>query len=1187
MLQDFDHYDLVDANCHHAVQAAWNSAVVEFWQDHSPAPDSSVLRSWERFLRWLHGTAEDVPATQRSLQAAETPLASFDGQSVRRRRRFKTKGSEAPRCRGSKLREGHRWWFQDNCPHRESCLFDESSSSGGPSCEKDCESCKKSRSRSVFLWPVLFDKDFTGFKSAGQSDSKFVRSVSCGKDTDSSASIHIHFQCFTPWSQSRGSEACSEEAQVMDPERVRSDSKAEDACSISASELSHSQAGRSKVDLDRTCNVRLEGAKLDNVDFLCQWTCNSGLVSIDEPSSSTFQCFTRHGDISLDVGATETDCLEICSSGCREDCPAKCAYLASSALDAGKGTCRNGTLATSNFHPQEMTPVGVGEVFLVIAWIILFSACSIAPCVVAGSYAKRRFQVYEETLPDTPGQTPIHAKTHEAVSSPTAQSPAMLKFGKGWEESPFLPASPPPTSTPTGAPLSSSPWAQESEARAAMLHHGSPAPPSLPFGSTSPPGAPSGLPPEIPLWTVASMTSQVGSLYQANATDSFSVLIQRFPEAGEAAVRLALEKHDGHAGRAATDLRRLGKSQATLSLTSSGYGASPALAGAPELNDTGGYAAMSPAALAPEPEAAGEVPAGAHLAAKESALETSKDFAVRSAEPALAMASGEMALPGVSLDSRKSANSAAQAAKDHVNSAVLASDSEPTHSPACPAIEGDLTRPVQQNPSSKAPAAGIQPREEQAANTPLTVSHSKTQVAPVEESLGVLQSLAVCAPALLAAPRAETIDRPRVPADVTAPEGASQKDKHSPGLAAGSQAEVATEAPSGLVAATPAHPSAPTRKNLRRPPKIETSSAAKPSTQEATTKTPPPEQTGVSSNSKFMASDLSSSSPPPTPASKPPPPAKAATATDSTPPPMSPASKPPPPAKVATAADSKPLPATAGSKAPPPAPSSNPMPPPKTAITQNPASKPPPPAKNATTDMKPSPPARSLKTLSPTPASEPPPSAKAQDSASKPIDPEKNTAAVSKPPPAEPSSKPLPPAPTTKPASPPKTSTASDSTSKTPPPNTANADSKHPPPAPSSKPSTKAQTSRPPQSAQAATASDSKPSLPAPTSTPPLQSLALSPPPPPKSAAASDSNPPSAPGSKPQALAPSQKPQQSRPSPASAPPPPPKKSTASNSQGPTLAPGSKRAPPKPPPKPPPKHAASLDVSKALSQDCLE
>merc|ERR1740121_2580515 len=51
MMQDLDHYDVVDANCHHVVQNAWNAVVVPSAQDRTPAPDTKVVHSREGFLR--------------------------------------------------------------------------------------------------------------------------------------------------------------------------------------------------------------------------------------------------------------------------------------------------------------------------------------------------------------------------------------------------------------------------------------------------------------------------------------------------------------------------------------------------------------------------------------------------------------------------------------------------------------------------------------------------------------------------------------------------------------------------------------------------------------------------------------------------------------------------------------------------------------------------------------------------------------------------------------------------------------------------------------------------------------------------------------------------------------------------------------------------------------------------------
>merc|ERR1719203_594282 len=102
------------------------------------------------------------------------------------------------------------------------------------------------------------DKDFTGFKSQGQSDCSFQGSLSCGGEVDVSGSIHYRNQCSRPSSQSESIESSLGEMQPMDPARIQGNSKDADASSIFASECSHSQAGRSSQATE-ACNTDLEG----------------------------------------------------------------------------------------------------------------------------------------------------------------------------------------------------------------------------------------------------------------------------------------------------------------------------------------------------------------------------------------------------------------------------------------------------------------------------------------------------------------------------------------------------------------------------------------------------------------------------------------------------------------------------------------------------------------------------------------------------------------------------------------------------------------------------------------------------------------------------------------------------------------------------------------------------------------
>eukprot|EP00927_Polykrikos_kofoidii_P066460 TRINITY_DN6205_c0_g1_i5.p1 TRINITY_DN6205_c0_g1~~TRINITY_DN6205_c0_g1_i5.p1 ORF type:complete len:583 (-),score=45.56 TRINITY_DN6205_c0_g1_i5:32-1702(-) len=399
MTHDLDHYDVVDANCHHAVQLAWNSAVIPAVADKSPAPDDGVLVQWHDFLRWFHGTAEnsdttstytfEAPARHRFLSGNESGAStnqsavatasselSFDGPTQRRRRR--TKGSYALRCRGSKL-DG-----ENNCPNRGSWFADsQSSTNGADASKKEFESFKSKRVRMSFILSLWKDSD-----SSGSYDSSFQRALSSGQEADYSGSMHKRSQI--SYSSPR-SESCQESSDrdilPMDPARVRSES---DGSSLCASEIGHSSANRggSSTGDEAACNTSLNGVtKVDSSDYICQWKCTTGALMFTSPSSSKFECKGTK-DINLGANDTEDDCLVRCASGgCDEKCVQKCDYLASAALEAGHAMCMANGSATSSFLPLEKTDWSAGEIVGLIFWIL---GCCCCNCFSAWQAHKNR-----------------------------------------------------------------------------------------------------------------------------------------------------------------------------------------------------------------------------------------------------------------------------------------------------------------------------------------------------------------------------------------------------------------------------------------------------------------------------------------------------------------------------------------------------------------------------------------------------------------------------------------------------------------------------------------------------------------------------------------------------------------------------------------------------------------------------
>eukprot|EP00930_Biecheleria_cincta_P100002 TRINITY_DN9160_c0_g1_i1.p1 TRINITY_DN9160_c0_g1~~TRINITY_DN9160_c0_g1_i1.p1 ORF type:complete len:573 (-),score=72.01 TRINITY_DN9160_c0_g1_i1:183-1901(-) len=413
MMTDLEHYDIVDSNCHHAVQYAWNKAVIPSVHDRSPAPDDSVVAYWHDFLHWFSGTretADDIDSTRRlqfdawssnngqiislgallqSNLAASQPirgslesavwadLASFDGHNVRRRRR--TKNGFTERCRGSSL-DG-----ENNCPHRQSCKK-ESSSGGEHSSKKRSEFSGSKQCRSKFWFSL--EKQM---HSSGSSDFSFFRSMSSGHESDFSGSMHKRYQCSRPSCQWSSYEDSSQhDILPMDRARVSSDSKDADASSVSACECGHSQAASSKGDNGNQCNTLIEGATAEKRNnFICQWTCSAvgSEVTFVTASASTFQCKDDGDatlDISLNAGDTFQNCLDNCASaGCSTDCTKKCDYLKSAAMDAGLAYCTDSfgfvtSFVTSSFKSLQKTEIAATEVVGLIFWIILCCCCQAA-----------------------------------------------------------------------------------------------------------------------------------------------------------------------------------------------------------------------------------------------------------------------------------------------------------------------------------------------------------------------------------------------------------------------------------------------------------------------------------------------------------------------------------------------------------------------------------------------------------------------------------------------------------------------------------------------------------------------------------------------------------------------------------------------------------------------------------------
>jgi len=439
MMLDLDHYDVVDANCHHAVQRTWNQAVIPAERDESPAPDDSIVAHWHDFLHWFHGTAEDPkvqahdlmsyngtvqigsflthasPITEaaRQLDSSNGTYAmQFDDYNVRRRRR--TQNSYGERCHGSSVGDGAN---MNNCPHRESSSGDiDSSNNGGPVSKKESESFGSKRWRCFLSKPIMLQKH-----CSGMSDSFYQRSVCCGKEYDYFGSMHKRKQSSRPSSQesSTGSEESSNhDILPMDPARIRSNSKEADASSVCLSEIGHSQAGRSSADDANACNSLLEGATSSSTDdFICQWTCDDGDITLSTPARSTFKCRSDEDnaaasdhadgehrrrmdrrrstageevpeedtvDISLEFGSQKGDCLLACVAeavDCSFDpseCNKKCDYLASAALNAGHAVCQSSTGAvTSSVNEIEETEIAATEIVGLIGWIILCICCQI------------------------------------------------------------------------------------------------------------------------------------------------------------------------------------------------------------------------------------------------------------------------------------------------------------------------------------------------------------------------------------------------------------------------------------------------------------------------------------------------------------------------------------------------------------------------------------------------------------------------------------------------------------------------------------------------------------------------------------------------------------------------------------------------------------------------------------------
>lgn len=201
-----------------------------------------------------------------------------------------------------------------------------------------------------------------------------------------------------PSSQSESCEDSSMEMQPMDHEAMRSNTKDNDASSVSASESCHSSGGRSKTDDPRqgVCNKDITGVNINkgtDPNYLCQWTCVDGSsVQFGTASQSKFEC-TGDNEINLLPGQTYADCLVSCKATNANDgdCTKACNYVAAGALDAGQARClQDGTgVVTSTGYgaqPKELNSLSAGDIVGIIVGISLYCCC----CVCGPLMQKKR-----------------------------------------------------------------------------------------------------------------------------------------------------------------------------------------------------------------------------------------------------------------------------------------------------------------------------------------------------------------------------------------------------------------------------------------------------------------------------------------------------------------------------------------------------------------------------------------------------------------------------------------------------------------------------------------------------------------------------------------------------------------------------------------------------------------------------
>jgi hypothetical protein len=367
MVNDAEHYDVVDDNCHHAVQRVWNGVVVDKARDTSPAPDNYLLIQWSGFLRWWSGSEpkptdeEDDDPTARALSVRrwqgwpdDQDKPHYDAANVRRRRRRAKMGD---RCRASKP----AGWNNENAP---ACPMRESSWSDGKSMSCDFESCG---SKLIHFWSsksARKDSDSSG------SDCKFGRMVLSGGESDCSGSSHYRYKSSASTQSESSFSDESHEIMPMDPRRdmfygaSAPGGDCADSCSLSASEIGWSYAGRSKGNLDGMCGPdELDkdlgsGAswagnggtfKAEGTDMLCEWRCTNAdhTILYLEDSESEFICeatFTPDAavqKIALTKGNNLLDCAAQCGQGhkCQQKCIDQCTWITSSGLNSGGATC--------------------------------------------------------------------------------------------------------------------------------------------------------------------------------------------------------------------------------------------------------------------------------------------------------------------------------------------------------------------------------------------------------------------------------------------------------------------------------------------------------------------------------------------------------------------------------------------------------------------------------------------------------------------------------------------------------------------------------------------------------------------------------------------------------------------------------------------------------------------------------